>query len=377
MSKQLPFSMEEFQARLTNLRMQMAEHEVELLIVDQAEFLFYVTGFAISASQYRACLVTMEGEPVMVLRNLDAPLCRRSVWFERVVGFDDSDDPFAVIAKEVEALGYAEGTLALDLFSYTLTVQYYQSLQRALPDANWVDFSGVLPQLRAEKSAAEFDYLRKAAAIADQAMEKVQNHAATGGTPRDSAAVAASVYYRLGADPGHVGPIAIAGKDDHLHAALADTPLKEGDILHAELVPKVKGYCARIMRPTYIGDPPGEVKEKAELIVRLQDKQYRAMVPGALAAEVDAVLREGMLQSGLKQTYTNITGYTLGYYFIHSPRSSDFSQVFLPQSEWTLQENMVFHMYTVADGLAFSDTVRVTGDGGDPLTKRERKLHHT
>ena len=131
------------------------------------------------------------------------------------------------------------------------------------------------------------------------------------------------------------------------------------------------------MRPTYIGIPPGEVKEKAELIIALQDKQYQAMVPDAAAAEVDAVLREGMLKSGLKQTYTNITGYTLGYYFIHSPRSSDFSQVFLPQSDWTLQEDMVFHMYTVAEGLAFSDTVRVGNQGGEPLTRCERKLYHT
>ena len=55
-------------------------------------------------------------------------------------------------------------------------------------------------------------------------------------------------------------------------------------------------------------------------------------------------------------------------------RSSDFSYAFRPNDRWQLRENMVFHMYTVGKGLAFSETVVVTEDGGKRLTQTPRRL---
>ncbi|MER9946433.1 hypothetical protein NKJ70_31950, partial [Mesorhizobium sp. M0092] len=66
--------------------------------------------------------------------------------------------------------------------------------------------------------------------------------------------------------------------------------------------------------------------------------------------------------------------YTLGYYSSRLIRGSDFTWVFLPNSEWTLKEGMVFHMYTSAGGIAISETVLVGPNGGERLTKTERRL---
>ncbi len=70
-------------------------------------------------------------------------------------------------------------------------------------------------------------------------------------------------------------------------------------------------------------------------------------------------MRDGVIAAGLRASYPNNTGYTLGYIFEQGPRSSDFTRVFTAGASWTLEENMVFHMYTSANGLAFSETVRV------------------
>src|SRR5699024_11820689 len=113
-------------------------------------------------------------------------------------------------------------------------------------------------------------------------------------------------------------------------------------------------------------------KEVAEMIIRFQDEQLGAMKPGAVASDVDRILREQMLHSGLAETYPNATGYTLGYILV--PRTSDFTRVFLPNSDWILEEGMVFHMYTGAEGLAFSETVVITQDGHERLTNLDRKL---
>ena len=98
------------------------------------------------------------------------------------------------------------------------------------------------------------------------------------------------------------------------------------------------------------------------------------MKPGIQANEVDSIVREAMLSGGLKACYANISGYSLGYYQPFTSRSSDFSYVFRPTDTWILRSGMVFHMYTVAKGLAFSETLLVTDAGGERLTRSQRSI---
>ena len=76
----------------------------------------------------------------------------------------------------------------------------------------------------------------------------------------------------------------------------------------------------------------------------------------------------------LRDRYENATGYTLGYYAPWSPRTSDFTRLFIPTATWALEPGMVFHMYVAALGLAFSETVLVTDAGAERLTGTERVL---
>ena len=84
--------------------------------------------------------------------------------------------------------------------------------------------------------------------------------------------------------------------------------------------------------------------------------------------------RDGVLAANLRDRYDNATGYTLGYYAPWSPRTSDFTRLFIPTATWALEPGMVFHMYVSARGLAFSETVLVTDAGAERLTQTERAL---
>jgi Xaa-Pro dipeptidase len=160
-----------------------------------------------------------------------------------------------------------------------------------------------------------------------------------------------------------------------MHGKLSGDPLQTGDILHIELVPKVSGYCARLMRPAVMGPPSPEVCDATMELISLQDQQIAAMKPGANAGEVDAILRDGAVKAGLRSDYVNNTGYTLGYYFEQAPRTSDFTRVFTKDADWKLEVGMTFHMYTSAKaGVAISETVHVTPDGAQRLTQIERRL---
>lgn len=369
------FDRAEFEGRIARLRAAMREHGAEVMLLDDIEILAYFTGYERSISYYRACLVPLEGEPLMVLRSLDTAPFLETAWFEQHVGYADEEDPISLLAGEIRRRWGANPRLGVDFGSHGMTLDVYQRLSAALPGAAFVAMTSVPWELRLVKSAAEVRHIERASAIADRTMAEMAARARIGMSGRDLAAFAAGRYIELGALPGHVGPITY-GKDwGFLHGHLHDTPMQPGDVLHIELVPRFRGYSARLMRSVIMGQPTPQQIDTAGRLAELQDAQIAAMVPGAAARVVDALLREGVLRAGLRESYDNITGYTLGYYSQQPIRSSDFTRVFGPHADWTIEAGMVFHMYTSAHGLAFSETVLVGRDGPRRLTQLPRKLY--
>jgi Xaa-Pro dipeptidase len=136
----------------------------------------------------------------------------------------------------------------------------------------------------------------------------------------------------------------------------------------------VFGYSARLMRCAVVGAVPPALQRAADTLRELQDAQIAAMRPGALAHDVDAILRDGILREGLRAAYDNISGYTLGFYHQAGPRTSDFTRIFHPGANWRIGPGMVFHMYASAAGASYSETVHVTPDGPRRLTTLPRTL---
>ncbi len=370
----LLFPREEFAGRVARARSAMADAGAELLLVDHAECLAWLTGFTVSETMYRAAFLPRDGEPWFVLRELDAGPCRDACWFVDIVGFPDGAEPHAVMADEIRRRGLGNARIGADHLSYGFTAATRDRFAALLPQARFVDLPGASDLLRAVKTPAEIDQIAAAAAIADRAMMAIAERARPGLSPRAAAAIAAACFLENGADTGETGPI-LPGIGDHefLHGVMTAQPLAEGDILHVELIPKLRHYGARLMRPVLIGGDERGLTPLAERLVALQDEQFAAMRPGALACHVDAVLRDAVLGESLRRAYDNVTGYTLGLY-ARTPRPSDFSRVFLPNARWRLEEGMVFHMYTTAGGLGFSETIVIESDGCRRLSSLPRKL---
>ena len=370
----LAFTPEEFARRLDLVRVKMRERGADLVLIDEAEHLCWLTGFDRSATRYQGAVVPLDADPVVFLRSLDEPSFLERSWVRDYVTVADWEEPVDVLARTLGERGWAARRIGLELDSNYLTVRRWQQITAALPRSTFVDFGEVLRELRLRKSPEEIAYLRQAAAIADRAIEAAIGAAGEGRSERDAAVAASRTFMELGADSARPGIITSGARSGSLHGVLGDRKLERGDILHLELVPQVRGYSARIMRPTVIGAPSTAQADAARTLIEIQDRQIAAMRPGARAADVDAICRDGVLKAGLRDRYDNATGYTLGYYAPWSPRTSDFTRLFVPTAEWPLEPGMVFHMYTSAAGLAFSETVLVTETGAERLTRAERKL---
>lgn len=368
------FSRQEFQRRTDLARTAMDAAGADLLLVDSGELLAWLTGYTVSETMYRAAFLPMKGDAWFTLRALDEAPCREKTWIDIVHGFADTTDPYVAIADSIRAHGYGKARIGADFASYSFNAAGFERLKTLLPHAVFVPMNGLSDSLRWVKSAEEIEVLARASAIADTAMAAIAAQAAPGMTTRDAAAIAAATFLREGADTGEVGPIVRAsGNHEFLHGIFTGEKLGEGDILHVELIPKVGNYGARMMRPIVIGEPKARLDITAEILVSIQDRQIAAMKPGVSAAEVDFIMRDGLLRSGLRDEYTNVSAYTLGLY-TRTPRSSDFSRVFLPGNDWPLEDGMVFHVYSTAQSMGFSETVVVTARGGQRLTKSPRRI---
>lgn len=359
---------------LMRLRAAMQQNAVDIMLVDHGELLAWLTGFTVSETLYRACLVPLNGEPWMVLRQLDEAPCRTQSPKLEVESYRDDQDAWHAVAQSLISRGYQQARIGADFYSYGMTVHSWQQLSRYLPEVTWHDLTGLSDRLRSVKFPAEIAALRQAAAIADATMMAIGAEVEGGWRVRDVAALAAGQFLQLGADTGETGPIVIASGDNgFLHASGHEQRLGSGDVLHVELIPKVKHYSARLMRPFIVGQISAQRAELAQQLIAIQDQQFAAMKPGMVAHEVDAIVRDAVLNRGLRADYPNITGYALGLY-TRTPRPSDFSCSFHARAQWLLEENMVFHMYISAQGLAFSETVRVTPAGVERLTNLPRQL---
>jgi Xaa-Pro aminopeptidase len=368
------FTFDEFATRVAQLRQHMRAAEVDIALFDEIEAMTWLTGYGNSENRWRCVGIPLEGEPFFLIRALDATPCRQRSWIDDVPTFRDWEDPMPVLHDALARRGLAQARIGLDYNSYCMPVARFARVQAALPGAHFVDLGNLVWQLRLIKSPAEIALLRQCAGIADEALRRAAAVCVPGVSQREAARAAVNAFVELGADPGPPGPITAGRGWDFLHGHLEDALLTPGDIVHIELTPRIAGYSARTMRCVSVGAPEPSLAEAGKRLVAIQDRQIAAMRPGAVARDVDAILRRGVLQAGLRDSYDNITGYTLGYYAYPGPHTSDFTRIFHPEADWVIEPGMVFHMYASAAGASLSETVLVTQAGPELLTSLPREV---
>lgn len=369
---------DEYAARVERLRGELAKRNLDAALLDECEALDYFAGYYTSSAYYRACILPTAAEPFYVLRALDIPPLRERSWIADVIGHADWEPATDIVAREIRAHGLGRARIGIDLASHGLPVATFASLKAALPGVEFVDLEGLPWLLRKRKSPAEIAKLKAAAAICDGATKLLIDTAEPGMTELELARIATDAMVRMGADPGGLPGVVTAGRGrDMLHGHHHKEPMRPGDILHIELLPRVDGYSARMMRDLVMGAIPPELQRASDTMRALQDKQFAAFKPGAKASDLDRIVRQGMLDAGLRETYHNITGYTLGAYPDFLARWSDFTWVLHPKADWIVEEGMAFHIYTSARGLGMSESVVVRADGIERLTQLERRLFST
>ncbi len=321
--------------------------------------------------------LTPTEEPVLALPRMTAEFGGLADAGDvRLHVLQDHDDPVAMVRGFLESFALPERPrVAIGDATHGSTVS---ALHTLLPAATFVSASALLRPLRAVKSEAEIDVMRRAGAITEAAFAAVLEKLEHGMTELD---IVSEVDHQLRRH-GSLGPSFTTS----LYNSGPHHPLLFGQreaTWKRTLTPPVSilfdfgaildGYCYDFGRTVFFGEPDAAFQQVFELLMASQAAGIAALRAGrATAAEADAAARDVIAAAGYGEAFRHRLGHAIGL-DVHEPP-------FLTAGDDTLlQEGMLFTVEpSITQFESFSarveDVVLVRPDGGEALTTGFRGL---
>ncbi|MGY8638483.1 Xaa-Pro peptidase family protein [Bradyrhizobium sp. 14AA] len=374
----MTISVGEYRRRVVRTQSEMEKAGLPVLLLHQPQNIIYLTGFDIGPGfyAYHAVVLPAKGDPILIVRDVEIPAAKLGSWVKEWTFYSDAVDalePAIGAAKRaLDQLGLGGGKIGVDEHSWFLTPERYKRLRSQLPHASFVAEPKIVDHLRIIKSPIEVECIRKAAAFVEAGVKAGIERVRVGTTERELASIVFGEIIVAGGDPPINGVIISGDRGDVVHGGYTDRRLRRGEQIYFEPTGIHQNYHARIMRTTIAGKPNADQLRTAEALIRIQDAGIALMKPGTSAAHVDNAFREPVLAAGLRESYTNKTGYSLGLNV--RPSATEELREFSPGANWVLEPGMVFHMLVMAKGIGISEMVLVTQDGPERITSMERKL---
>jgi Xaa-Pro dipeptidase len=359
------FTDAEYQRRWDAARQVMAEYEVDLAILHDADTIAYLTGFGGTPTTYQALVVPRDCAPLHVLRYAEEATFRASSWLPEAVFWNDRDDPAEVLAGAVRRVTGGPARFGVETWSPFLSFQRLERLMHLLSPPHLVDLSLPLADQRLVASDEEIVVYRQACAAIAAGLAAGLAAVVEGASERDIAAAIAPALVRAGADTPSVGIIGSGDRLRQVHGGLSDRRLCRGDIIRLEQSNSVNRYWARIMRMLSIGTPPAAARELYERMRAVQDEQMQFLRPGAIPHELDEHVRSGLPRDIWQM---QLSGYALAFRE-RSIIGGEADRFRITWGEYRpLRDRMVFHLYLTVGDISISETVLVTPNGGQRLT---------
>lgn len=279
--KTLVFSVEEFETRVKRVREAMEAANLDLLLIHTPENIHYLTGYQTPGYYtYQCFIIPLEAEEVILTRLLEESNVIARSWVDRRVGYQDTEDPVEATCRTLENIGVAGKRVGVEKGSWFLTTANYEQLVAALPDAEFIDATGVVDKVRLIKSPAEVEYIRQAARAAENGMRRGLEAIAAGKTDTEVAAAVTSGIILENSEYTGLPPFVATGSNSAIaHATWEGRELEEGDAIFLEIPSSVKRYHAALMRTAVIGKPPAKAVPFSVLVLRCHQCCNKKAVP--------------------------------------------------------------------------------------------------
>ena len=226
---------------------------------------------------------------------------------------------------------------------------------------------GVVEELRLVKDVGEAARIRAACAIADAALARVRSRLADRPTEVEFGLELDATMRSLGAADVSFETIVASGPNGakpHHHPS--SRRIEDGDLVVIDFGALVDGYHSDMTRTVAVGDVGEERRRMLDVVLASQQAGVEAVGPGVTAADVDAVCRSVIDESGWGEAFLHSTGHGVGLDIHEEPRVSGRSTATLVAGHVVTVEPGVY--LPELGGVRIEDTLLVTDGGCDRLT---------
>lgn len=359
-------------SRFDKLSASLSTSGLDAAILNPGPTLTYLTGLHFHLMERPTVLFFAPGKtPALVLPELE---------MQKVTGLAITPFPYGENPAEWDA-AFRGAVQSLDLDGKKIGVETrqlrlleYQFVKSAAPAADFPDAGAALASLRLRKDAAEVESMRRAARIAESALEAVIPLVKVGMTEKELAAELIVQLFKHGSEPElPFAPIVSAGPNSaNPHASPSDRKLQRGDLLVVDWGAAFGGYISDLTRTFAVGEVDAECARIHAVVQEANAAGRAAAKPGVPCAEVDKAARAVIEAAGYGKFFTHRTGHGIGMEPHEDPYiRGDNMQILEAGMTFTIEPGIYLPN---RNGVRIEDNVVITDSGVDVLSSLPREM---
>ncbi|PGL69142.1 Xaa-Pro peptidase family protein [Bacillus sp. AFS055030] len=358
--------------RIQNLSTWLKEQDIQLGFITSTENVFYLTNFHCNPHErLLACLVFPNEEPILVCPQMEVGHVQNAGWKYGVIGFNDSQDPWAMIQESLAKRNISVNRMAIE--KEHLLVGRYERLVQLFPGAQFLAAEEKLHDLRLIKDSEEIRRMQVAAEAADMACQIIVDRIAEGKTEMDLIAEMEYEMKKKGISKTSFSTLILTGANSALpHGNPGTNPIKKGDFVLMDLGFIVDGYCSDITRTVMFGQPNEQQREIYETVLKGQLAAIEVSKPGEVLGNVDRAARQVIANAGYGEYFVHRIGHGLGIGIHDYPSVNDSNtDIIKTGMSYTIEPGI--YVPNIG-GVRIEDDIVITETGAITLTKFPKEL---
>ena len=371
------FTEQELASRREKVVAELQAAGLAALLIFRQESMYYLTGYDTTGySQFQCLYLGADGKLVLLTRSADLRQARLTSVIDDIRIWVDSADsnPGQDLWQILEEQGCGGRRLGVELEAWCLTGKRWEYVRAAIEGrCEYEDSSELVSRLRLVKSDAELEYIRKAAALADDALAAAQR-LAKAGTPEEEVLTGMqSAVFQGGGDYPASRFIIGSGENALMVRNFSGyRTLGDNDQLQLEFGGTYRQYHSCLMRTILTGEPTEQQLAMHAACCDALQACKDAARPGSTFGDIFAAHAASLDRSGFGEHRLNACGYSLGA--LYPPTWMDWPMIY-KDNPVVLQPNTVIFMHMILLdwerklAMAVGDTVLVTAGECETLTK--------
>ena len=378
----LHFSKEEFQKRKDDVLKSMNKQNLDALLMFRQESMYWLTGYdTFGYVFFQTLVLDKDGNLILLTRAPDLRQAQNTSNIEDIRIWVDKDksNPTEDLKKILNELSLKGKKIGVEYEAYGMTGRNALRLNETLKDyCDLKDESELITKLRVIKSQEEIVYVKKAAELADNALDQAWKYCKAGVNEAKILAEMQKIVLEGGGDYPANEYIIGSGHNALLCRYQAEKRnLSIQDQLSIEWAGTYKHYHSAMFRTILLGKTdPKHIKMHEACVQALKNCENK-LKPGNKIGEVFDIHAKTFDDLGFNKARMNACGYSLGSTF--SPNWMDWPMLYTG-NPYIIQPGNIFFMHMILmdseNQLAMNlgETYLVTKSGNERLGKQKLDL---